>query len=149
MITKCNRAGVFALTFDDGVYKYTDALLDTLKAKNVTATFFVNGYKTGDITKEPYRSVLKRMHNEGHHIGSHTYDHPDLSKLNIDGIYAQMQRNEVVFKDVLGFTPTFMRPPFGNTNTLVRQALGSWGFKIVWNNIFSQDHMFIGIRELI
>lgn len=142
VITHCTKPGQFALTFDDGIYMYTNKLLDLLAEKGVKVTFFINAYKTGDISKEPYRSVLKRMKSEGHHIASHTYDHLDLRKLDIDGIWAQMRRNDKVFKSIVGVMPTFMRPPFGNTNELVRQALGSWGYSIIWNNIFSGDHLY-------
>lgn len=43
IIEHCNIPGVVALTFDDGPYKYTPLVLDTLKIYNVSGTFFING----------------------------------------------------------------------------------------------------------
>ena len=120
-----------------------------MDANNVKATFFVNAYKTGDITAEPYRSLVQRMYNTGHHIASHTYDHFDLATLNPDEVYAQMYRNDVAIKSVIGVRPSFkyltlvyMRPPFGSLSSTARAAIWSWGYKIIWRNILSADFMY-------
>lgn len=70
-ITKCRDQNAFALSFDDGPFQFTDTLLDTLQKNKLKATFFVNGKNFGNISN--MASVLKRMLNEGHQIGSHTY----------------------------------------------------------------------------
>jgi peptidoglycan/xylan/chitin deacetylase (PgdA/CDA1 family) len=143
VVTSCVQPGMFALTFDDGVFEPTDQLLDYLELQGIKATFFINAYKKGDFTVEPYRSVLLRMHKLGHHIGSHTYDHLNLSQLNLDGIYGQMYRNDVAFRQVLGFSPVYMRPPFGATNSNVLTALGSWGYKVIWINLSNSDTAYV------
>jgi peptidoglycan/xylan/chitin deacetylase (PgdA/CDA1 family) len=137
--TTCSRPGLFALTFDDGIFDYTNKLLDILSFNQVKATFFVNGYKTGDLTVEPYRSVLLRMYREGHQIASHTYDHFNLAKLNTDGVYSQMKKNDIALKQVLGVEPVYMRPPFGSYNSDTLTALGSWGYKVIWINLSNRD----------
>ena len=77
-----------------------------MDSNNVKATFFINAYKTGDITVEPYKSVLQRMYSSGHHIASHTYDHFDLATLNVDEVWAQMYKNDVAIKQVIGKRPS-------------------------------------------
>jgi peptidoglycan/xylan/chitin deacetylase (PgdA/CDA1 family) len=144
MVTKCNRPGVFALTFDDGVFDYTDALLDVLTSNNVKATFFINAYNWGDVSKNPYRAALLKMFAGGHHIASHTYDHLDLARLDHNGIYAQMQRNDAVIASIIGKRPIYMRPPYGSVNDPVLIALGSWGYKVIWQNIDSEDVFHLG-----
>jgi hypothetical protein len=64
-----DRPGLIALTFDDGPDpNWTPAILDILKKENVPATFFVIG-KNGDA----YPDLLRRIVNEGHEVGNHTY----------------------------------------------------------------------------
>ena len=64
---------VVALTFDDGPDpRYTTAILDALKAKNVPATFFLIG---ANMVKHP--EIVRRMVGEGHEVGSHTFFHPE------------------------------------------------------------------------
>lgn len=71
IISSCTVSGVFALTFDDGPFMYTEQVLDTLAANNVKATFFLNGMNYGNIYD--YTSTVQRMVAEGHQVGSHTY----------------------------------------------------------------------------
>lgn len=67
-----------ALTFDDGPHPYyTEQLLDGLKERNVKVTFFVTGAHA-----ELHPDVIKRMYEEGHLIGNHTYSHMQLKKGN-------------------------------------------------------------------
>ena len=63
-----------ALTFDDGPhYAYTKILLDGLKEREVVATFFVTGEHAA-----LHPDLVKRMHDEGHLVGNHTYSHMQL-----------------------------------------------------------------------
>jgi peptidoglycan/xylan/chitin deacetylase (PgdA/CDA1 family) len=72
VITSCTVAGTAALTFDDGPYIYTEQLLDILQSNGVHATFFQNGQNYDNIYN--YASTIQRIVDEGHQIGSHTYD---------------------------------------------------------------------------
>ena len=73
-----NKAEV-ALTFDDEDLEFTPKILDKLKQHNVKATFFLLGENA-----EKFPNVVKRIANEGHVIGNHTYSHPNLAKVNED-----------------------------------------------------------------
>ena len=69
-----------ALTFDDGPHvRYTEELLDGLKERGVRATFFLIGKSI-----EGNEDVIKRMSQEGHLIGNHTYSHVQLSKETVE-----------------------------------------------------------------
>ena len=101
-----------ALTFDDGPHgTLTPRLLDILKAKNVSVTFFVMGVKA-----IMHPEILKRAHNEGHEIANHAWDHPVLSKIPRDTVHDQLVRTTAAIKKAISTTPKTMRPPYGNTN---------------------------------
>lgn len=73
IISSCTQPGTVALTFDDGPYIYTSAILDVLRSKGVPATFFVNGANWDNILSDRSQALVRRMVAEGHQIGSHTY----------------------------------------------------------------------------
>lgn len=99
-----------ALTFDDGPDPdYTEELLDGLKERNVKATFFLLGKQA-----EQYPEMVKRIHEEGHLIGNHSYSHVNLATLSATDAENQIRKtNEVLFK-ITGEYPEYLRPPFGN-----------------------------------
>jgi peptidoglycan/xylan/chitin deacetylase (PgdA/CDA1 family) len=150
IVTQCNRPGVFALTFDDGPSSYTNELLDILKKNNVSATFFINGNNVvGDITKEPYPTIIKRMVAEGHHIASHTYSHKDLITLTPDGVKDEMVKNDNAIKTILGVRPKYMRIPFGSYNDATLTTLSSLDYKIIWLNVDSLDFDHVGKPDFV
>lgn len=98
-----------ALTFDDGPDPdYTPKLLDGLKKRNVKATFFLLGKQI-----EKYPEIVKRMHEEGHMIGTHSYEHVDLSKLSDKKAMEQVNKTNGLIYDITGEYPRYIRPPFG------------------------------------
>src|SRR5207248_5625963 len=71
-----DHPGLIALTFDDGPDPvWTPRILDILKQENVPATFFIIG-EYGQASPD----LLRRIVNEGHDIGNHTYTHPNLGE---------------------------------------------------------------------
>lgn len=144
LIVDCVKPGMFALTYDDGIFDYTNTLLSILKNNNVKATFFINAYNWGDITVEPYKSYLRAVYQAKHQIASHTYDHLDMTKLNDKELWNQMYRNDIAIKSVIGVSPVYMRPPYGLMNDNVMAAMGSWGYKVIWKNIDSEDVLHPG-----
>lgn len=100
-----------AITFDDGPSeKWTPVLLDGLKERGVKATFFVIGK---NIEKEGNRDIIKRMYQEGHQIGNHTYSHVNLSQMNTDKAHEELNKTDALIREITGKTPEFVRPPFG------------------------------------
>ncbi|OBZ09415.1 polysaccharide deacetylase family protein [Bacillus sp. FJAT-26390] len=98
-----------ALTFDDAPDpRYTPAILDVLANYKVCATFFVVGTRAA---KHP--SIVKRIHNEGHVIGNHSYNHAVMSKLSLTNYQKQIWRTDTIIKNIVGYSPHFIRPPYG------------------------------------
>ncbi|GAA3141462.1 hypothetical protein GCM10020001_075330 [Nonomuraea salmonea] len=115
----CRRAKCVALTFDDGPGAYTDALLRHLAAYRAKATFFVVGQ---NVAANP--GIVRRTYAAGHEIGSHTWSHPDLTKLPAAGVRAQLARTDRVVKAAIGVVPRLVRPPYGAVNAAVSRLTG-------------------------
>ncbi|KAK9712787.1 hypothetical protein K7432_006900 [Basidiobolus ranarum] len=131
IIETCNKAGTFAVTFDDGPSEYTGQLLDDLKARNVKVTFFVVGEM---LESDQGRKFLKRAYDEGHHIASHTYTHISLAKTSESKIRSEMTKTaDAIFK-VIGKRPQYMRPPYGEYNAKALTIMKDMGYKVInWN----------------
>lgn len=126
----------FALTFDDGPdLLYTPAVLDVLKAYNAKATFFLLG-----VNMEKHPEVVKRIHDEGHQLGNHSYDHPRLSTLSKEEVYdSQIGKTQKIFEELLGIDPMLYRPPFGAITDEQISYLEVKGYKQVRWSIDSED----------
>ena len=102
------QPGKIALTFDDGPDpKWTPQILDILKRENVPATFFVIG-KNG----QAYPDLLRRMVNEGHEIGNHTFTHPNLGEVPIRLAELELNATQRLIESVTGRSTVLCRPPF-------------------------------------
>lgn len=101
---------VLYLTFDAGYENgYTAKILDILKEQQVTAAFFL----VGDYL-ERNADLLRRMAQEGHTVGNHTMNHPDMTKLDASAFAGELQGMEQLYQDITGRTlPKFYRPPQG------------------------------------
>jgi len=136
-IYQCTVPGTIALTFDDGPYIYTTYILDVLKSYHAKATFFITAINNGkgeiDDPSTIYPAIIKRMHAEGHQIASHTWSHQDLSKITSTQRKAQMVKNEMALRNLLGFFPTYMRPPYSDCDAAsgCEADMQSLGYHIV------------------
>ena len=100
-----------ALTFDDGPSsEYTPLLLDGLRERNVKASFFVIG---SNIEKEGGEEIIRRIYEEGHLIGNHTWHHVDLSDLSTEDAWKELEMTDSLIKAVTGEETALVRPPFG------------------------------------
>jgi len=113
----CLEVACVALTFDDGPSFYTEGLLDTLDEHGVKATFFVLGTQVR-IQSE----TLLRMFQEGHQIGNHTWDHPNLTQIGDDQIREQLKLTDDLITQIIGVPTPFLRPPYGAYNDRVLAA---------------------------
>lgn len=97
-----------AITFDDGPDpSYTPDLLDVLKEKNVKATFFVIG-----VNAERNIPLLKRIYDEGHEVGNHTFTHPRLEYSTDARERIELRSTQLLIESVLGRTTLLFRPPY-------------------------------------
>ena len=109
---------LIALTFDDGPRRSTTTrLLDGLAERGVKATFFLIGQQVSDNA-----DLVRRMDEEGHQIGIHTFDHVTLTELNRADFDAQVETTRSLLHDVLGHNDFLLRPPYG----LLDQSVQAW-----------------------
>lgn len=131
------------LTFDCGYENgNTEAILDALKKHNVSATFFVVGHYL-----ESAPELVKRMVDEGHTLGNHTYHHPDMSKIS-DAASFQKEMDDVrsLYQEITGQEMAmYYRPPQGKysvANLQMAKELGYstffWSLAYVDWNVDSQ-----------
>ena len=101
-----------ALTFDDGPHPYyTDLLLDGLADRGVKATFFLLGENI-----EGREDIIRRMHEEGHLIGNHTFYHVDVNSLPLKEACAEIQDTSSAITAITGQQVEYVRPPYGSWN---------------------------------
>ena len=102
------QARKVALTFDDGPDPaYTPAILDILKREHAQATFFLIGMEA-----QKYSSLARRIYEEGHGIGNHTFTHPDISDLSRRYMDLELNATERLFAAKMGVKPLYFRPPY-------------------------------------
>ncbi|QJC54489.1 polysaccharide deacetylase family protein [Paenibacillus albicereus] len=119
-----------ALTFDDGPDAATTVeILDILQKEKVKATFFVVGTQ---VKKHP--EVMRRIVDEGHALGNHTTNHPDLSKRGRTKILQEIKDNDTLIQKAVGITPTMFRPPYGATSAELKSILSQGSrTEVLWN----------------
>lgn len=127
---------VVALTFDDGPHgTLTPKVLDILRNNNVKGTFFMQGC---NVTAHP--QVVRRMVNEGHEVGNHTWNHAYLSKVSREKAEDQLQRTNEAIRNACGVIPVVMRPPGGYTNAGVASwARQRFGFTTIMWDVDTND----------
>lgn len=116
-----------AITFDDGPHpSYTAQLLDGLKERGIHATFFVTGEHA-----EANPEILKRMQEEGHLIGNHTYSHIQLTEKNREIFREELIRTNEIIEEITGEEVQYVRPPYGSWDKSFEKELNM--FPVLWN----------------
>ena len=111
---------MLALTFDDGPHAvYTDQILDILEKNGAVATFFE---VARNLPKAP--DAVRRAVDLGCEIGSHSYRHANLGKMDQAAQQADQAAADAIFQEVLGTTPTLLRPPYGSMNKTLKTTCG-------------------------
>ncbi|QOV44596.1 polysaccharide deacetylase family protein [Streptomyces chromofuscus] len=124
----CSTEKCIALTFDGNPGEPTDRLLDLLKQYNAPSTFFLEGRR---INRHP--DVVRRIADEGHEIGNHTWSHPRLTDVSDQQIRDEIMRTERAISDITGKKSTLMRPPQGRTDDRVSDMMRDLGLaQILW-----------------
>ena len=110
-----------ALTFDDGPKAgVTDVLLDELEKRNVKATFFLIGSQA-DLPEN--RETIRRMAEDGHQIGCHTYHHVQMTALSENQQKQEILQWYQVVSGIIGDFSYALRPPYGCVNNAVCRSL--------------------------
>lgn len=109
-----------ALTYDDGPHAvYTDQILDILEENGAVATFFEVAQ---NLSKAP--EAVRRAADLGCEIGSHSYRHANLGKMDEAAQQADQAAADALFQQVLGTVPTLLRPPYGSMNKTLKTTCG-------------------------
>lgn len=115
-----------ALTFDDGPHPYyTEQLLKGLKERDAKATFFITGKNV-----EEYPEIVKKIYEDGHLIGNHTYNHTQLTSKNRESFKEEIIKTNEAIKEVTGEDTIYVRPPYGSWNKEFEKELNM--FPVLW-----------------
>lgn len=143
----CIKDGQLAITFDDGpAPERTPKLLKTLAEYEILATLFLNVKNVGNII-DPHSAdahIVRKAHDAGHVIASHTFSHEDLAALAEKGRKNDV-RNQLCWADraiakIIGKAPRLFRAPYGSLNKSVRKMLQKYGYVVVHWNIDTNDY---------
>jgi peptidoglycan/xylan/chitin deacetylase (PgdA/CDA1 family) len=130
-VDTCPDKNTWGLTYDDGPSFYTPNLLTYLNQVNLRATFFVVGSRAVQ-----FPQTLQAEFLAGHQIAVHTWSHPPLTTLTNEEIIAELGWSKKVIQDVLGITPSYMRPPFGDIDDRVRNISMAMGLvPVMWTRM--------------
>ncbi|MEV8096208.1 bifunctional polysaccharide deacetylase/glycosyltransferase family 2 protein [Kitasatospora sp. NPDC085879] len=111
------------LSFDDGPDPtWTPKLLDVLKDRGVHASFFITGSMAAQ-----HPDIVRRMVDEGHEIGLHTFTHPDLSLQSKARLTFELSQTQLALAGVAGVHSSLFRPPYSSTAS----ALDDWTWPVV------------------
>lgn len=126
---------VVAITFDDGPSPvWTPQILDELRKANIKATFFMLGMHV-----EKYPEIARRVAEEGHEIGNHTYDHHGLIYYTDEELETEVNRAEKAIKDATGIETVYFRPPKAWITESEKKKLKEMGYKVVLWSLNSKD----------
>ncbi|MCF3129800.1 glycosyltransferase [Streptomyces olivochromogenes] len=140
------------LTFDDGPDPtWTPKVLDVLKKHHAHAVFFVTGTMTSR-----YPDLVKRMVAEGHEVGLHTFNHPDLSYQSTKRVDWELSQNQLAITGAAGIRTSLFRPPYSSfadamddKSWPVTEYIGTRGYITVVNDTDSEDWKKPGVDEII
>ena len=128
--------GIAYLTFDDGPSTtITPQILDTLKEKNVKATFFVIGSYA-----KSHPELVKRAYDEGHTIGLHSYTHKKSMFNSLKAFKEEVDKTYDVVYDIIGEAPKYFRIPYGTKiGKTFKDYLNEKGLSVIGWNCESYD----------
>lgn len=131
-----NRAEkVVALTFDDGPSPlWTSKILDELKSANIKATFFMLGEHVAK-----YPEIARRVAEEGHEIGNHTYDHHVLLYYTLEELEKEIKDTERIIQKATGKTTRYFRPPKAWLTAQEKEKIKELGYRVILWSLNSKD----------
>lgn len=140
-----NEGNKIALTFDDGPHPmYTPIILDILSEYDVHATFFLIGENA-----ERYPDLVRRILQEGHEIGNHTYLHKNLKENTSGGIYEEIAMAEEVILRIADQKTKLLRPPGGLYDKLVCDTAHRLDYDIILWTVDTLDWKHPTSEEII
>ena len=134
-----NKENKIYLTFDDGpTLEITEWVLEVLKENNIKATFFCIG---NNMEKHP--EIFKKIINDGHCIGNHTFNHKNGWKTKTADYLRNIElcQNQLLNlkSKVLSLKSRIFRPPYGKIHPYQSKKLRKLGYKIIMWDILTAD----------
>ena len=113
ILDKKKNIGTIYLTFDDGPSNNTSKILDILKQEDIKATFFLVNFNSS------YNPAVKRIYDEGHSIGIHSYTHNyKLIYSSVGAYFDDLNKMNDKIKTITGSDTKLLRFPGGSSNTI-------------------------------
>ncbi|KAF9969095.1 chitin deacetylase [Actinomortierella ambigua] len=155
-IDHCVTPGTVAMTFDDGPGVYTDQLLTILDKHQIKVTFFIIGSNIG---KSPaYPALLKKVHDKGHQLASHTFSHSNLDNMDNASRVSEINRTSDLIFQAAGVHPRYMRAPEGACDKAkgcpqamdsLNQTVSHWNVDTKdWQNVNAADPVKASMQQV-
>jgi peptidoglycan-N-acetylglucosamine deacetylase len=133
------------LTFDDGPHpQATPKVLDILKSRRLTATFFLLGENAAQ-----YPELVQEIKNQGHIVGNHGLTHNSFLLKSSSWQSRQIDETNRIIQQIIGITPRMFRPPFGRFDLGTIKTASSHGQKVVMWDVDSKDFSTSGIPATV
>ena len=145
-------AHTIALTFDDGPDPtWTPRILDILARYHVRATFFVVGSQVAR-----YPSLARRIVDDGHQIGVHTFSHPNLDAIPTWRRNLEYSQAQMAIAGATGVKTSLLRPPYSSSPEAIEDSdwqvmrqIGAQGYISVLENVDSDDWARPGVSKIV
>ncbi len=137
---------LIAITFDDGPNnKFTQQILELLKTYEAKATFFCTGKQI-----EQHANIVKRIVNDGHTIGNHSYSHsPFFDFYGKQKVITEIEKTNHLVESLIGKKMNLFRPPYGITNPSIARAIKKTKHQVIGWNIRSLDTVKNNEQEIL
>jgi peptidoglycan-N-acetylglucosamine deacetylase len=137
---------VVAITFDDGPnHVYTAQVLDIFREAKGKATFFMIGEQM-----DKYPEMVKKVVEQGHEIGNHTYTHAKLSQLSPAECVEEIERTEKLLEELVGQKPLVFRPPYLDYNQETILVMKQKDYPMIGAlNLEAQDWEMPGVDHIL
>ena len=91
--------------------EYIPDILQTLNKHQVKATFFIEGKWANE-----NKNMVEMIYEQGHLIGNHAYDHPDMARISREEMKHQIEKTNNIIEAIVGYRPKWFAPPSGSFN---------------------------------
>lgn len=133
-----------AFTFDDGPGNQNHEKIRELFNKyDETATFFFVGFNV-----KKNKDMVLKTYLDGHEIENHTYNHPNLRKLDYVRIWSEISKTDDEIYRIIGIDTTYLRPPYGAFNDATINLIGGKKNMALWN-VDSEDWKSRNVEKII
>lgn len=146
---KEDKTIAFACNVDWG-NEYIPQMIEIFKENNISITFFPTGKWA-----EKNSDLLMEIHNAGHEIGNHGYNHIDYDKISFDKNKEEILKSHRIIKDIIKINPIYFAPPSGAFNENTIKAAQELNYKVIlwsidtidWRNDSTKDIIVHRIKE--